>query len=137
MKFVLILLLLIGCQTPQEVCIERWGTEDQSKIDRCVERVKAARADAALEFSASQNSKRKGSKQPGCTSDYSCGVGQVCVKGVYETTGYCAKAVDSNKIPVYSAPNSDSIGPNLNRQCYVNTDCPAGFQCVSGNCVGH
>lgn len=73
-----------------------------------------------------------------CTSDFSCGMGSQCVKPRYQSTGFCAKSVDSTGTRTFEAPDPDSIGPNLGDSSDCEIDgCPAGFRCDarSGVCL--
>ncbi|MAC33792.1 MAG: hypothetical protein CME38_09360 [Haliea sp.] len=74
---------------------------------------------------------RAASEPSVCASDYSCGIGYSCVKRPYRSTGVCMKTVDSYGTRTFDMPSSESIGPNNNPQCYLDSDCPAGFQCDS------
>jgi hypothetical protein len=75
-----------------------------------------------------------------CTSDYSCGVGNVCVKPQFSSTGTCARAVNQFGTPTYTLPRSDSVGPGQGN-CSFDTDCPISFHCeksggqIRGNCM--
>jgi hypothetical protein len=66
-----------------------------------------------------------------CTSDYSCGIGYSCVKKPFSSSGVCLKSVESNGIPTYKSPDSNSIGIKAEGGCMFNTDCPIGFRCDS------
>lgn len=72
-------------------------------------------------------------QQAGCTSDFQCGAGKLCVKGPMQTRGECVIPVDSlgQKQIINSMPRPNSIMPNLNTQgsCNFNTDCSIGFKC--------
>jgi len=67
----------------------------------------------------------------GCSSDFSCGSGNVCVKAPFESTGTCMKSVDSHGLPTHNAPRADSINVNTEGQCKFDTDCAIGFRCDS------
>jgi Ankyrin repeats (3 copies) len=71
------------------------------------------------------------STRSGCTSDFSCTFGSVCVKPPLEVTGICMQTVNKNSVVIYSQPSNDSIYINTNPSgsCTFNTDCPASFQC--------
>lgn len=75
---------------------------------------------------------------PGCTSDFSCGLGQRCVKNYAHNEGVCMKAVDRNGLPSLEGPSTDSILPNLrsSKDCTA-LGCPIGFRCDygSGACI--
>lgn len=65
-----------------------------------------------------------------CSSDYSCGVGYICVKEPYKTRGECMKAVDEYGIQTFELPRERSIGPKISGEgCTFVTDCPIGFKC--------
>jgi len=68
---------------------------------------------------------------PGCSSDFDCGIGKKCVKAPLQTYGTCMKEVDEYGIPTLRMPSIDSVGPNMNMEgdCYYDTDCPIGFKC--------
>lgn len=74
----------------------------------------------------------------GCTSDFSCGVGNKCVNNYYTSTGVCMKAVNAYGGPSYELPDLDSVGPNMpsKKSCTLGA-CPAGFRCDlnSGVCI--
>lgn len=75
-----------------------------------------------------------------CTSDFSCGMGQRCVKGYLKSYGYCARAVNSAGVPDYSGPEPASIGPEQRQGCSFDTECTPGFRCdkqgtLYGRCV--
>ena len=67
----------------------------------------------------------------GCSSDFSCGSGQVCVKPPLGGYGQCMNSVNGYGVSDYRSPRSSSIGPNLNtaEQCAISSDCPVGFSC--------
>lgn len=65
----------------------------------------------------------------GCTSDFSCGSGHICVKAPFKSSGACMKTVDAFNLPVYNSPRPGSININTHGQCQFNTDCPIGFKC--------
>jgi hypothetical protein len=75
-----------------------------------------------------------------CTSDYQCGVGQICVKPQYSTTGTCAQSVNEFGVPSYAPPRPSSVGIG-HGNCSFDTDCPVTFRCekaagaVRGNCM--
>lgn len=76
----------------------------------------------------------------GCTSDFSCGVGQTCVKQFYNSTGVCMRAANEYGGPSFDLPDLDSVGPNMpsaNSCTSVGATCPAGFRCDygSGRCI--
>ncbi len=65
-----------------------------------------------------------------CSSDFSCGMGQTCVKSPYKTRGNCMKTVNRYGTPQYNMPSPKSIGPNMSGgSCMFSTDCPIGFKC--------
>lgn len=74
-----------------------------------------------------------------CSSDFSCGVGYVCVKANFASRGRCAKAVDDVGVPTYQTPSLDSVGPKMPdpHDCDFDMDCPVGFRCEpkSGACI--
>jgi hypothetical protein len=77
--------------------------------------------------------------QPGCTSDFSCGIGHTCVKANYSGTGYCAKAVNEYGVQTYELPDMDSVFVKMPKDsdCTSAGGCPAGFRCEirSGACL--
>ena len=64
-----------------------------------------------------------------CSSDYSCGVGYKCVKGMYESQGVCMQTVNQYGVQEFGSPKIDSIGVNTTAQCQGSLDCPIGFTC--------
>lgn len=64
-----------------------------------------------------------------CSSDYSCQVGQQCVKPPGRLTGQCMTTVKASGVPTFRVPRSSSLGPDTTPQCAISTDCPIGFQC--------
>jgi hypothetical protein len=75
----------------------------------------------------------------GCSSDFTCGIGYTCVKANYNTTGYCAKAVNEYGVQTFETPRTESVLPKLpvSTDCHGAMDCPAGFACdlKSGACL--
>lgn len=65
----------------------------------------------------------------GCTSDFSCGIGQSCVKAPYSSTGVCMTAVDSSGMKTYKTPSTDSVFMPTSGSCRFKSDCPYGFEC--------
>lgn len=78
-----------------------------------------------------------------CSSDYSCGGGEKCLKQQYQMNGTCAKSVNEFGTPTYSMPSTDSVGPKMNDtdMCSFDTDCSIGFHCkkslgqIKGYCM--
>lgn len=73
-----------------------------------------------------------------CTSDFSCGTGQRCVKRMYTSSGFCARSVDAAGAPTGDPPDLNSVGPNFGETSDCEADgCPAGFRCdaPSGVCL--
>jgi hypothetical protein len=64
-----------------------------------------------------------------CSSDFSCGIGERCVKAPYQSTGVCMKTVNNLGLQEYDSPNTDSIGVKTDEECFLDTDCPVGFKC--------
>lgn len=66
-----------------------------------------------------------------CSSDYSCGVGSICVKEPLQSMGVCMMSVDEHGLQKYNTPDRTSIGPNLDidGQCRFDVNCPVGFRC--------
>ncbi len=65
-----------------------------------------------------------------CSSDFSCRMGEVCVKEPYKSRGVCMKSVNQYGTRVYNAPSTSSIGTRSSSDgCTFNTDCPIGFKC--------
>lgn len=65
-----------------------------------------------------------------CSSDFSCGIGQTCVKAPYKTRGTCMKTVNQYGTQQYNMPSTRSVGPNMSGgSCKFSTDCPIGFKC--------
>ncbi len=66
----------------------------------------------------------------GCSSDFSCSFGEVCVKAPYKTRGECMTAVNKYGQKTYQRPSTNSIyAGDSGGQCTFNTDCPIGFKC--------
>ena len=66
----------------------------------------------------------------GCSSDFSCSFGEVCVKAPYKMRGQCMKAVNEYGVKTYQRPRTGSIySGDSQGQCRFNTDCPIGFKC--------
>jgi hypothetical protein len=77
-----------------------------------------------------------------CSSDYDCGMGNSCLKQMYQSTGVCAQRVNEyGNRDFGSGPNPGSFGPKMNDSgmCSFTTDCPIGFTCrkSSGSLKGH
>jgi len=76
----------------------------------------------------------------GCSSDFECGFGNLCVKDSGAFNGVCARAVNQYGTPTHQAPRSDSLRPGVG-QCSFDTECSVGFRCVKtagglrGNCM--
>lgn len=75
----------------------------------------------------------------GCSSDFQCGSGKICVKDQFKMRGVCATAVNQYGNPTLQGPRLDSLNPGGEGQCSFNTDCPIGFECrkSSGSLSGH
>jgi len=69
-----------------------------------------------------------------CTSDYECGSGRLCLKGVGEMAGVCATAVNQYGNQSFAPPAPGSWKPGQ-RQCWTMAECPVAFRCESGQCV--
>ncbi len=69
--------------------------------------------------------------ETGCTSDFSCGTGERCVKAPLQSAGVCMKTVSGLGVQTYENHKTGSVGPNmnLNGECSFDTDCPIGFRC--------
>jgi hypothetical protein len=65
----------------------------------------------------------------GCSSDFACRSGYSCIKAPFQSSGVCMKSVNTQGLPVYNTPKSDSIYINTQGQCRFDTDCPIGFKC--------
>ena len=65
----------------------------------------------------------------GCSSDFGCGAGYMCVKQMYASSGECTKIIDNFGAPLYLPPNPNSIGVKTRGQCLSSSDCPGGFRC--------
>ena len=66
----------------------------------------------------------------GCSSDFSCSMGESCVKAPFKTRGVCMKTVNEYGIKTYNSPSLGSVGPRMNDSgCSFSTDCPIGFKC--------
>jgi hypothetical protein len=71
----------------------------------------------------------------GCSSDYMCGMGFVCVKPAYQAIGTCMVATNRYGTPDPSSmPRPSSVGVGAT-ECISLAECPATFQCVAGHCV--
>ena len=67
-----------------------------------------------------------------CTSDFSCGVGEMCAKEPYKITGTCVRKVDKYGATDYlSGPSTDSVGVGTEDSgtCMLSSECPAGYTC--------
>lgn len=64
-----------------------------------------------------------------CSSDFDCSFGDRCVKPQFESNGVCLKAVDSDGLPIFRGPSSNSIGVETDKRCYSDADCPVTFRC--------
>ena len=65
-----------------------------------------------------------------CSSDFSCSIGETCVKAPFKTRGVCMETVDEYGTRTYNLPNLESVGPRMNDDgCSFFTDCPIGFKC--------
>lgn len=63
----------------------------------------------------------------GCSSDFDCGTGQVCVKKPNNFSGICMNSVNEWGNNTYHSPSLDSINPRMDYdQC---GQCPIGFRC--------
>lgn len=71
----------------------------------------------------------------GCSSDFECGFGNLCVKGQNSFKGTCAKAVNEFGNPTFTPPRTNSVGPGGEGQCAFDTECPIGFRCVKGSAL--
>lgn len=83
-----------------------------------------------------------GSPGDSCSSDYSCGTGEACLKQQYQTTGTCATKVNGYGTQTYSPPSPGSVGPKMDddNMCSFDTDCSIGFTCkknggIKGYCM--
>lgn len=114
-----------------------YDDEAQSEADQKRRRVRAVAAGMQA-FGAAMAATPRSSYAPrspgGCTSDYACGYGQKCVKGVGQIAGFCAQAVDRIGVPTYAPPSLNSVGTGQ-AQCWSAAQCAIGFQCVSNHCV--
>lgn len=64
-----------------------------------------------------------------CTSDFSCGSGQKCVKAPMKTFGVCMDSINQYGIKQYDK-DTKSFNPKYSTDgCSFNTDCPFGFRC--------
>ncbi len=65
-----------------------------------------------------------------CTSDFQCGLGQVCVKpaGSFRVAGRCAAPVDKFGVRDFGVQKS-GWGAREVRSCQSPVDCPVGFRC--------
>ena len=45
-----------------------------------------------------------------CSSDFSCGIGNACVKQPFKMTGTCMKTINNYGARNYKSPSSKSIG---------------------------
>jgi hypothetical protein len=69
----------------------------------------------------------------GCSSDYNCGIGQICTKAPLSSGGVCMDAVDRNGMKTFPIKDPSSVLPNMtvDGQCSTNMDCPTTFRCDS------
>ena len=72
-----------------------------------------------------------------CSSDYSCGYGNLCQKAGYSTQGICVVPTNAYGGREFVPPRSNSFGPGNGGGCSFKTDCSIGFKCVkSGSIYG-
>lgn len=64
-----------------------------------------------------------------CSSDFNCGLGQVCVKAPFKLEGICMEAVDEFGIKTYPEKSLDSMDIPTEGSCDFDLDCPIGFYC--------
>ena len=65
-----------------------------------------------------------------CSSDYSCGIGKLCVKKPYASSGICMTSVNEYGMKTYPNKSTDSIYMGTtNKSCQYITDCPVSFTC--------
>ena len=64
-----------------------------------------------------------------CTSDYQCGVGEVCVKAPYNVSGECMKEVNEWGNPTNAVPDPNSWKIKTEASCSFDSDCGIGFRC--------
>ena len=65
-----------------------------------------------------------------CTSDFSCRMGEACVKAPYKTRGTCMSTVNQFGKKTYQRPSTNSVySGDPDGQCRFSTDCPIGFKC--------
>jgi len=80
-----------------------------------------------------------GTQGNACSSDFSCGIGFICVKNHFASSGFCAVAVDEYGLRQFPEPRTDTFGPAFpsSSGCHFSTDCPIGFHCdvKSGTCL--
>jgi len=77
--------------------------------------------------------------QGGCSSDFSCGIGNRCVKDNFSSQGFCAKAVNAYGVQTFDLPSTESVMMKMpdDADCHFDTECPVGFRChaKSGACL--
>lgn len=65
---------------------------------------------------------------PSCYSDYSCGIGEACVKeNSWSSQGYCLKVINKYGSPDYSYRKD--YKPKVMNECFTVADCPPLFRC--------
>lgn len=66
-----------------------------------------------------------------CSSDFSCGLGEKCIKRPGSSSGICMKSVNEYGIQNNDLPNVNSGGLRNfdDKDCNFSTDCPIGFTC--------
>lgn len=95
---------------------------------------------SALRLRGPTNSPTDGQQgSHGCSSDFQCPFGNVCVKPNFSSTGTCMRSVNEFGGATYNMPRLDSVGPKLPNptDCNYTMSCPIGFRCdfASGTCV--
>ena len=68
-------------------------------------------------------------KERGCTDDYSCGFGEICMKAPLKNRGVCAVAVDRYGKKTYKKSRKSYKTRHYSDGCFRSSECPKGFKC--------
>lgn len=74
-------------------------------------------------------------ERAGCTTDFECGYGKACVKGVGDYRGFCAQRVNATGGQSYAPAPPPQYGTSYKPDCYYDFDCGVLFRCSEGRCI--